>query len=197
MKSYEIYQKLGININIFFDTFKCITRFIEECKFMNNEEYFDRDFWVYRQISLQEFRLGQLEYEYVEKDGKKYVSIHIPSDAVLTKENIDESLELFKEFTNKYYPQYNDVEANCYSWLLSPVLETMLDKNSRILLFKKYFDIVKYDEDKKDYICWLFKVNENTKVIDYPESTSLQKKMKKHLLNGGKSGNGFGILKKY
>ena len=51
IKTLELYKQKRISKKIFYDTIKCISRFINECIVMNNEEYFDRDFWAYRQLS--------------------------------------------------------------------------------------------------------------------------------------------------
>ena len=67
--SWEKYQEQGIEEKVFDDTMKCFTRFVEEHKASYGVYGFDRDFWTGRQLSLQLFRLGELEYEKVEEDN--------------------------------------------------------------------------------------------------------------------------------
>ena len=55
--------------------------------------YFDRGWWAYRQTSMQIFRLGVLEYEFDRLEGESVIALHIPSDARLTAEAVDRSLE--------------------------------------------------------------------------------------------------------
>ena len=83
----------------------------------------------------------------------------------------------------------------CDSWLLSPKLKLYLNDNSNILLFQSYFNVISFKEDDYGYIEWLFKENINFNIINFKEDTSLQRKVKKALLNGEKIGCAYGILK--
>ena len=193
LKVYEKYQLLGISDDIFFDTMKCFTRFIDECYIKTGKYYFDRSWWTYRQVRMSEFRIGILEYEFDLENN--VISIHIPSDAKLTKDNIDVSLKDAKIFINTYFPEYSKFKMVCDSWLLSPNLKLYLEENSNILLFQSYFNITNFEEDDYGFIEWLFKENINFNVANFKEYTSLQRKVKKALLNGKKIGCAYGILK--
>ena len=52
-----------------------------------------------------------------------------------------------------------------------------------------------FEEDDYGFIEWLFKENINFNVANFKEDTSLQRKVKKALLNGIKIGCAYGILK--
>lgn len=194
-ESYKKYKELGISDEIFIDTMKCFTRFSDECLKKNGICYFDRGFWTHRQTSLKLFRLGELEYELVLQDGELFVSIHIPSDAVLTKEFILKSVYECKEFISKYYPEYNMAKYVCGTWLLSPNLKEYLKDGSRILQFQEFFEIVNFNEDSKDFMDWLFMKDQNASIMSLPEDTSLQRNVKKALLEGKKIGSAFAVLK--
>ena len=74
--SLEKYREQEIEDRVFDDTMKCFTRFVEEHKASYGIYGFDRDFWTGRQLSLQLFRLGELEYEKKgHKEGERYISI--------------------------------------------------------------------------------------------------------------------------
>ena len=88
-RAYEEYQKKGISDTVYFETMKCFTRFIDETQKRTGRLAFDRGWWTYRQISMQLFRIGELEYEFVEYEGRPALSIHIPSDAHFSKELVD------------------------------------------------------------------------------------------------------------
>ena len=149
---------------------------------MNNQEYFDRDFWAHRQLSLKIFRIGELEYEFMDDYT---ISIHIPSDAVLTKNNIDNSLKDLKEFIIKYY----------HSWLLSPELKKYLKEDSKILVFQSFFEIKEVNIIDKSFIRWLYQINNTEDINSLKEETSLQKKVKNALLNNENIGSAYGVLK--
>lgn len=192
LKVYDKYKEKGISDIIYFDTMKCFTRFIDECYVKTNKYYFDRSWWVYRQVRMSEFRIGILEYEF--DLYEKSISIHIPSDAVLSKDNIEKSLNDAFDFINKYYKDYSKWKIICDSWLLSPNLKKYLNNDSNIILFQSYFNITRFNEDDDCFIEWLFKVNINHNYLSFKEDTSLQKKVKEALLKNEKIGSAFGYL---
>lgn len=201
-RTYERYQKLQIPENIYIDTMKCFTRFAEECNKKNGAYFFDRGWWTYRQISMRLFRIGVLEYELLNKDGVKRISIHIPSDAPFGKAQVDASLQEVKTFLHQFYPTYETSVFFCESWLLSPVLKDLLSKESNILSFQQRFQITKVYPEPKDYLEWLFQCSdgviygkEATVYEQLPENTSLQRKAKQWLLQGGTIGVAYGELK--
>ncbi len=201
-RTYETYQELQISEKIYIDTMKCFTRFAKECKKKNGAYFFDRSWWTYRQISMQLFRIGVLEYELCKKEGIKRISVHIPSDADFRKEQVEASFLKAKEFLRKFYKEYENVEFFCESWLLSPYLEQLLPKESNILNFQKRFEITKVYEEPKDFLEWLFQCSnnvvygeENVIYEQLPEDTSLQRKAKQWLLQGRKIGVAYGVVK--
>lgn len=75
-----------------------------------------------------------------------------------------------------------------------PELKEMLGKESNIIAFQNLFEIDTVDYDATWYMKWIFPGIEN---IDesLPERTTLQRKMKKYLLDGKKFGVAKGHLK--
>lgn len=192
-KILDKYIEVGIDKSIFIETMKCFTRFIDECYIKTGKYYFDRGFWTYRQTNMSLFRIGTLEYEFT-RDNK--VSIHIPSDSILTKEEIENSIEKFTDFLENIYPEKKDFEIYCSSWLLSPELSNYLGPNSKILLFQTYFELLSFDPNPTDIFEWVFKCDKSCELSDLKEETSLQRNIKKALLEGKKIGIAYGILKK-
>ena len=92
-RTHQRYQDQHIPIQIYIDTMKCFPRFLAECEQETGQMYFDRGWWAYRQTSMQIFRLGVLEYEFDRLEGESVIALHIPSDARLTAEAVDRSLE--------------------------------------------------------------------------------------------------------
>lgn len=192
---YAEYQEKQIPDIIFIDTMKCFSRFIEECGKINGRLFFDRGWWTYRQISMNIFRIGTLEYQFEKYDGETVIGIHIPSDADLSKESVDTSLKEAAEFFQKYYPGYEYHNYTCDSWLLSPTLKTLLSEESRILAFQRRFHIIRENPEDKEFMQWLFWVPIHSE--DYqklPETTHLQRDVKKLLLHGGTIGAAYGIM---
>lgn len=194
LELYPWYQEKGINETIFFDTMRCFTRFIEECRQITGQYAFDREWWTARQISGNLFRIGELEYEMVNMESAPVISIHVPSDSIFTNIKCDLSLESARKFFANYFSQYCVKDYICNSWLLAPELSDLLPRDSNILAFQHRFEIQKVDYLDTEYMEWIFKAR-NVPVTDLPEDTSLQKNVKQHLLNRGKIGTGYGILK--
>lgn len=191
---FEWYQKKGISETIFLDAMSCFTRFIDECKVKTGEYAFDREWWTARQVSGNLFRIGTLEYEMRHTECRPVISIHIPSDANLIGEACDESVSRAHAFFEQYFPEFKDADYVCSSWLLAPALKSLLKEDSHILAFQSRFDIWKTDEADQEFLEWVFQTKDKN-IASLPENTSLQKNMKRHLLNGGKIGSGSGVLR--
>ena len=195
-RMYDKYQEKKIPDNIFIDTMKCYSRFIDECKEKNGWMFFDRGWWTYRQLSMEIFRIGDLEYQFIKHGNEDAMAIHIPSDAVFTREAVNDSLQLAEEFFDTYYPEYKYKKYTCESWLLSQELKKFLTAESKILDFQNRFEILEESKDKTEFIEWLFQRLESTEYKELPEKTSLQRKVKRHLLKGGKIGEAYGIFER-
>lgn len=192
--AYEIYKAKGISDKIYFDTMKCYPRFIDETYKMTGKLYFDRYWWTARQAGCHLFKIGELEYEMKHIDDKIVIGIHIPSDADFSPSTVDKSLINAKMFFAEYYPNLANAEYRCHSWLLDSQIKDMIRQNSNIISFQNRFEIFDKGEIGTDFIEWLY----NTESTDYnalPESTSLQRNMKIHLLSGGVIYNAYGRLK--
>lgn len=188
--TYEEYVKRGISKEIFVETFGFITRFVSPTKDSNGKYRYDWAWWLQRQITLQEFRIGSLEYEFVEEENNRRIEIHIPSDANMKLEVLCQSVRDFLEFENKYFPEWVEVDLTTETWMIMPELDKFLTNESKILQFKRLFNIVSVDYSQTWYMGWIFpgysEIND-----DLPENTTLHRKLKQYLLEGNK----FGIAK--
>lgn len=190
--SHEKYIDRGISEEVFTDTMKCFTRFLCEDKEWQGRYKFTRSFWAGRQLSLQLFRMGQLEYELCETEEDKKISIHIPSKADISEAAIEDSFRQSKKFFKRHFPEYAEVDYILTSWLLSPYLKEILPSTSKLINFQKYFNIYEVTENES-YKLWVFG-NASAKAEDFCEHTSLQKGIKAYALAGGRIGEGSGVL---
>lgn len=140
-------------------------------------------------MSLAEYRIGALEYEFVDGEERE-IAVHIPSDADMSVQSIQSSLTDFYEFRDTYFSQWKDVKLTCDTWMLMPELQKFLREDSHIVSFQKLFVIDSIDREATWYMGWIFPgcetIDENL-----PEKTLLQRELKKYLLEG----NTFGIAK--
>ena len=192
-RAHEEYLRLGIPEKVYEDTMRCFTRFVKEHLALKGEWGFDRGWWAWRATCLRLFRIGALEYELLSGE-KRALSLHILSDASLDLEACRSSHEAARAFFTAHFPAYEWAPVVCSSWLLHPVLKELLGEESNIVRFRALFDIVRVDDDDRSYRAFVFRRTDgNTKT--YPEKTTLQRRLKKHLLRGGRMGSVLGIWK--
>lgn len=192
-KSYLNYNEKSISKEIFTQTMKCFTRFVEEYKSTENKYGFDRSFWVGRQLSLCLFRIGELEYELSNNDDGLEIAMHIPSKADISVEATIKSIKDSKFFIKKYFPEYQNAPYVITTWLLSPCLKEILSIDSKIIKFQNLFDIKGFI-DNDDYKFWVFK-NKEISPENFPTNTKLQQGLKQYVLSGKKVGEYTGYLK--
>ncbi|EMF0355076.1 DUF5596 domain-containing protein [Enterococcus faecium] len=198
----KIYQPLKIPRTVYLATMNAFTRFIHEHFQVTGRYHFDRGFWISRYTSGLIFRIGELEYErtYFPKghkelklEGKQCLSLHIPSDADLSRNKIRDSYESAIRFFELYFPDYHYQVMYTDTWLLSPNLIKWLKQDSKIRLFAADYSLLSVDEQDDSGVPWIFgRVDAN--VQDYPEKTSLQRQAKQQLLAGAHIGSALGIL---
>ena len=188
------YARLGISEEIYTATMAAFSRFVREYRESYGCYGFDRVFWTTRQVSCKLLRIGQLEYELTSLNDVPIISLHIPTDVDLRPEVLVPSI---REGLQEFYRLFPDRAGNpvyCHSWLLSPQLKEFLPEGSNILRFQELFTIEADTVPQKDVLLWVFK-NPKLPVEDYPENTSLQKKLKRFFLEGGALLEGKGYLR--
>lgn len=193
-QTYEDYGAKSIDDTIFAATMKFCTRCVLDHYRSYGTYAFVAERWFPRQLSLLLLRIGELEYEVINEGGNRKISIHIPSDAKFDREGLLQSYHRAREVIAGVHPEFADVQMSCDSWLLSPILRTLLPERSNILLFQSAFDIVEVDTDDSSSLRWVFG-RDDIPPAELPESTSLQRGIKTLLLSGGKVGSAVGNLR--
>ena len=183
--TYKKYEDMGILDDIYIETMKFFSRFLYYHKKIYGEYKYVWGWWAVRQISMQEFRIGDLEYEMIVEDDKKLISIHIPSNANMTSSNLRKSYQDARDFFDKYYPDFAKADMICGSWLLAPALKKLLPDSSRIIQFQNSFVLTSQENDSPGFLDWVYG-RRDIPFEDLPEETSLQRKIKHYLLNDGK-----------
>lgn len=194
-RNHAVYAEKGIPDQILYDTMGVVTRYCTECHDRTGCWYYDGSGWACRHAGMRLFRIGILEYEFVEREGERRVSVHIPAGVVLSQENLDASVNGAREFIARYFPEHRGEPFACHSWLLAPALRQMLGEDSGIRRFQDRFVSIREDAPPDDCVGYVFHVGADTPVCDYPEDTSLQRKIKALMLDGGHLNCGFGYMK--
>jgi hypothetical protein len=77
---------------------------------------------------------------------------------------------------------------------MAPMLYDYLPSNANILKCQEMFDVELDTVPGRDILLWVFK-NPKLPPEEYPENTSLQRKLKQFFLNGGQFLDGKGYLR--
>ena len=204
----EFYKRTGVSDEIAYDTLHAITY-----KHRWTRGIFGVDGvrgWGWYKIVLEGkvLKIGRFEYETSEflydeyrknenviRKGEPVLNIHIPdSKEPLTKEVRQESYLKAKEF---YSSRFNGkpIPFVCFSWLTCPYNEQLVERTSNIIDFMHDFDIIKVEDFEDFNAVSPFVFNHVHVELDtMPQETSLQRNIKKYLLEGKKLGRGYGIF---
>lgn len=194
LRTHQRYVAAGVDDQIFVDTMKFCTRFVVD-HYRNHGSYaFTWGWWLPRQLSLNEFRVGALEYELVGTEDHRSISIHIPGDADLSRAALQDSHQRARALIGRVAPVYADADMVCDSWMLSPTLSELLPPSSRILAFASAFQLTSIDPANRHAIRWIFG-RDHMSPDDMPEGTSLQRRAKALYQAGGNIGAAVGTLR--
>ena len=186
---YTKYTEKGIPDKIYYDTFSDFTIWFSHCRRQKNVVGLTEENWLKLHLKMKLFRLGRLQFETDEKEGR--IHVHIPEGESLSPEACDEAFSQAEDFFDDSYTSFD-----CESWLLSPVLAELLDERNRIIQFQKRFQITRVDRDARQAEEKVFgEIREDKS--SYPENTSLQRALKRYLLTGKNPGTGFGVVPRH
>ena len=204
VRARKEYEKRGIPDSIFLDTMSDIKIWCENADNKGIKNYG----WLKNHLRLELFRLGRLQFQLYEcknptlnykklpfSYGERVIYVHIPQGERLGREKCLESFKMAEEFFQKHFPDYEYKRYFCESWLLYEGNKDFMAEDSNILAFASLFDhcySMRVDVQTIERVFGkrrLFKRN-------YPESTALQRSLKKYMLSGGRAGIGIGVRDK-
>ena len=205
----ELYRLRGISDRIWFDSMSDLKWKLWECKAVKGIWGSFVAGWFPGFFNLTRFALGRLQFEIVafdgeyEKNGKalkkgdKVINVHIPRTLTpLDKESRDDAYAQAAEF----FCDMTDgapIAFVCSSWLLYPEAEKILPAHSNIRGFMAdYYMIRSKTNGEGEYgDMWrLFDMDYTGDFNDYPEDSSLRRAYKKFLLDGNRTGSGYGVF---
>ena len=171
--------------------------------------------WFGDWFAFKRFAFGRLQYEIIDlsffvediKDfvldgvlinGKtKVLSVHIPRDLTpLSQSKCDQSFEIASQFFTKRFGFENIIFA-CRSWMLyQPLVDALSDKSNTKKFVKRFYKLLDIEREKghRPEVERVFDTEWTGSVDNLPENNFMQKTVKEHIKNGGKSGYGVGIF---
>lgn len=214
-QAYTEYRKRGIPDEIYYDTMRDITVWVNTLQAEENIVGLAEISWLRHTLYLNLFKIGRLQYQffttnhllsglsprtqYPIKSGKAVLNIHIPAGGRLSLNDCRASLAAARDFFEKYYPQYDYKGFVCDSWLLDCHNADFMRPDSNIVRFRELFDAVYQPAAPMNEITrrlWGELTVSKSKIAAFPAETDLQKRTKAYLLAGGKTGNGYGFIVK-
>ncbi|MGN0571367.1 MAG: acyltransferase domain-containing protein [Candidatus Fimenecus sp.] len=212
-KAFSEYQNRGIPEEIYYDTMRDITVWVNTLKREENLIGLAEISWLRHALYLNLFKIGRLQYQffttnhllsglsphtdYPIKSGEAVLNIHIPEGGRLPLDDCRTSIAAAREFFATYYPQYDYKGFVCDSWLLDCHNAAFMRADSNIVRFRELFDAVYQTAVPHSEITrrlWGTETLSKAKIAAFPEETDLQRRTKAYLLSGGKTGNGYGFL---
>lgn len=202
--------RLGVPKKIIYTTILDFKLKCDRCRKVHGIAGTDAFTWHLRFLELTVFGIGRLQFElrqfpyedYVKdgkciKQGAPVLSVHIPDDGTpLEEKYCNAAYRDAKKFFSSLL-NVKDIPFMCNSWLLYPLNKEFLQPKSNIVKFMSKYDVFKIDycrRDKIGSILFIFGVKPETEFELLPENTTLQRAYKKHILEGGRVGNGIGVF---
>ena len=155
--------------------------------------------WLRLHFTGDLFTIGRLQFRLEENvglapEGKTVIDTHIPRAGKLTEEECLKSFAMAEEFFDKHFPGHGAKYFYCHSWLLSKDLEAVCGEGSNVLKFSHMWN---YHACEPDYsaqaVRHVFGINfVRDDIAQFPENTSLQRKIKAYMLAGNNINIGSG-----
>lgn len=214
-KAWSEYRQRGIPEEIYYATMHDITVWVNTLKREENIVGVAEISWLRHALYLNLFQIGRLQFqffktnhllsglpvgrEYPIKSGERVLNLHVPEGGRLFLADCRDSVAAAREFFATYYPRYAYKGFVCNSWLLDCHNREFMHPASNILQFSLLFDEVFQTNAPTGEIArrlWGKEIAQDRKLADFPTDTDLQKRTKQYLLSGGKTGSGYGFLRK-
>ena len=139
---------------------------------------------VNSKVTNNKVTLPKSEWRIAVDEGDSVINVHIPESGGFNRENIEAAYRECYDVFTKCFPEFKPKAFTCFSWLMEPRLRELLGDSSNIVGFQsKYLRFPRKSGGKAVYT-FLFRVDPDTKVEDFPENSSLQRKVKALYLNG-------------
>jgi len=134
-------------------------------------------------LSTTPITLSLQEWEQYLHFADPVINMHIPAGPSLHKDVCAESIQNAWEFFPKYFPEFKFKALVCSSWLFDPALAEYLP-NANIADFQSLFQLYPFPKANGWQTCQRVFGDPDLELDKVPQKTTLQKIVKKHLLEG-------------
>lgn len=149
-------------------------------------------------IGRLEFTLTQCFADYTNgqyniNKGDPIINVHIPESGPLCPELVIDAFQKAADFFGNCFVS-DVIPFDCLSWILYPPVVNLYPEGN-LKHFASCFDVIDTVEGQGHDDRWrIFEVSKELDLCNYPENTTLQKSLKRWLLEGNTMGIGAGIF---
>lgn len=147
--------------------------------------------WAVYFIRMRIIEIGSLQFEY---ENDTTIKIHIPRCTDFNIKNVKKSIKESKSELEKIF-NLNNYKYKCNSWLLSNQLYEKISEDTNISRFHDLFEVTDGEDCINDILNFVYHIDNCSSYSNLEEKTSLQKIIKKELLNEKTFYLGNGTLK--
>lgn len=202
----KAYQQRGIPAEAFRANMMDLKWKLMECRKVYGVNGIFVGWWYDRFFAMTRFALGRLQFELEPFHGEEYrngslvikkgdpvINMHIPSSGPLNLNEVEESLKMAAEFFRDVFPE-GPVVFVMESWLLDSDLTERLPEGN-IRTFIRRFVHLKNEKQEIFQDGWrVFGASWREEPVRLPRETKLQRVIADYLMEGGKLGEGYGVL---
>ncbi len=207
---HDLYKERGLSDELFNNTIMDLKYKYDECVKCKEVHGTFVASWNTGFFALTRFCLGRYQFDMSTyggedftssagitiKKGDKTLGFHIPSSGVPLTDEV--RLDSFKK-AYEFFPEYRREDGlmifECGSWLIFEEYKNFLPENSNTIKFINDFEIISSEpKDKFDDAWRIFDKYGFKSPKKWPEDTSMRRAFKNHVLSGGKTGHGHGII---
>ena len=123
-------------------------------------------------------------YEEILRKGDKVINVHIPAHEPFTAEICEQSYARAREVFAKCFPEYKYKAFCCFSWMIEKRLKPIMGRDTNITKFADKFTGFPLKSSSSGVYSYLYHTNKKIPPAELPEGNSMQRAVKKFMLDG-------------
>lgn len=139
-------------------------------------------------VEKHQITLSKAQWQPMFRPGDHLISVHIPAGGHLDPEYCQRSYDMARELYTRCYPEYRFSLFVCFSWLLAPELEELLDPDTNIMKFRSQYYTYPIDGRGLGVFHFLFTMQlasrDSLDLDKLTPKSSLQRKLVEHYRQG-------------
>jgi len=131
----------------------------------------------------EEVSLAQDDWHLVLTADDPVLGEHIPADESLAPAVCEQSYRDAVRLVDACFPDFPYKAFSCHSWMMDPQLRLLLRPDANLVAFQSKYTVFPSKSSGKAVFRFVFEMPDSSPE-DWPETTSLERALKKHYLSG-------------